>query len=87
MSASRMPTRSPLRFSSIARSAVAEDLPTPPLPDPTAMTWAIWPLSIFCIMPPEAPPRRWGPPGGGLGADAAGALPSAISPSDGDLRI
>src|SRR5687768_9954493 len=36
MSASRMPTDAPSRARAAARLAVTVDLPTPPLPDPTA---------------------------------------------------
>ncbi len=39
MSASRMPTRAPRRASSTARMPHTSDLPTPPLPDITPMTW------------------------------------------------
>src|SRR5487761_901368 len=75
MSASRRPTESPRRRSSDARSAVAVDFPTPPLPLPTATTWWILPLLIRWSTP------RLGPravPGGELGEETgeepAGAL-------------
>jgi len=38
MSASRIPTRRPEAAKEAARLAVMEDLPTPPLPDATAIT-------------------------------------------------
>src|SRR5512134_588482 len=39
MSPSRSPTWAPVRASAIARFAATVLLPTPPLPEPTAMTW------------------------------------------------
>ena len=39
MSASRMPTRFPSRAMATASMEVTVDLPTPPLPDTTAMTF------------------------------------------------
>jgi len=50
MSASRMPTAYPRRASVMASSADTEDLPTPPLPLTTAITWRTW---LYCSAAPS----------------------------------
>src|SRR5690606_34442747 len=59
MSASTMPTFRPARASATARFAVSVDLPTPPLPDPTAMLWRLTLSAISATrtssMPSTAP--------------------------------
>ena len=47
MSASRMPTRNPMFRRATARLAVTVDLPTPPLPEATAITWAMPPVEVL----------------------------------------
>ena len=50
ISASRIPTRAPERASSTARLPQTNDLPTPPLPEMTPITWWILVYS-FCLKP------------------------------------
>ena len=68
MSASRMPVLSPMACRPSARLTAVVDLPTPPLPDATA---------IMCLMPATC--GRWPRPAA-AGAGAAGAAPPPPMP-------
>ena len=68
MSASRMPVLSPMACRPSARLTAVVDLPTPPLPDATA---------IMCLMPATC--GRWPRPAA-AGAGAAGAAPPRPCP-------
>ena len=83
MSASRMPTLSPRALRPSARLTAVVDLPTPPLPEATAMIAST--PGTPCTAPWRAPARAapGAPPGAGRG-DAAPALRSAVNATRAD---
>ena len=58
MSASRIPTRRPDAANAAARLAVSDDLPTPPLPDATAITRVVG-SSWIALSASGRPPRSF----------------------------
>src|SRR4051794_41566328 len=83
MSASSTPTRSPIAARPSARLAAVVDLPTPPLPDATAMI-AFTPGTSGCCAWGLAPNAGGGPAGGSGGpAPPAGARSAGNTAGDG----
>src|SRR4051794_28678972 len=78
MSASSTPTRSPIAARPSARLAAVVDLPTPPLPDATAMI-AFTPGTSGCCAWGLAPNAGGGPAGGGCGRPPPPRAPPARS--------